>query len=148
MSILKIIEKPFNVRQPESIRKGFIDSLQAFTANEDPVDKENCLAMMVSYHAEFFSVYMVRVATTFLEQEDLKSTAQLMNSAIFEAANDIGIPFFYKDTGKSLTDEVVEATLENEGMIPVNRVKNIFNKIKDSHKEQTSDTTEENHEVQ
>jgi len=114
MSILKIRRNdPHTTATAEEIREGFSALLDVYVEKEERSNQEIIAKTLLLDYATFSYIYLTKIGITLKADEGMKATLSFMNSVLAEILHELGIAYFHKELGYSITDQAISYFLDN-----------------------------------
>ena len=115
MSLLKVSRNRINFNGNDYIEHGhnFRDCLDTYI---ETGDKYDFYAILLAY-CNYSYLYLQEIASKVGLEEvtDRNKTMSYMNSYIAEISTELEIPYFDRETGKSIIDEILVEMIDNNG---------------------------------
>jgi len=139
MSILKIRRnEPHTTDTAEAVVAGFSELLDIYVGELEEKHKTKVACSLLKRYATYSYIYLTKIGITLKADEDMKATLSYMNSVLAEILHELGIAYFHKELGYSITDQVVSYFLDNgeKGFYDhLDRVIEDMNKVEEDEEE-------------
>jgi len=139
MSILKIRRNEAHTTPTaEKVRENFSVLLDIYVEKKDKDSQTVVVKALLLDYATYSYTYLTKIGITLKADEDMKATLSYMNSVLAEILHELGIAYFHKELGYSITDQVVSYFLDNgeEGFYDhLDKVIEDMNKVEEDEEE-------------
>jgi len=114
MSILKIRRnEAHTTATAEEVIEVFSALLDVYVEKTDKEAQELIAKTLLLEYATYSYLYLTKVGITLQADEGMKATLAFMNSVLAEILHELGIAYFHKELGYSITDQAISYFLDN-----------------------------------